>query len=131
MRKKDENGATDSAQTAKKAWGVPFTVMTAKKAQEASVRARNLRKQVRAQMLDTLVENYNFGEEMLKAIKKGDSNKIDIIQKALTIVGLTHNQSEDAVQNVKVDSRTDATVNQTVRFCLAPKPKPETDKPGE
>lgn len=123
MCKKDENGAPGSAAKPKKVPGIPFTRLNAKQAQEASVRARNLRKQVRAEMLNTLVENLNFGEEMLKAIKKGDTEKADLIIKALTVVGLTHNQSEDAVQNVKVDAKTDANVVQTVRFCLAPKPE--------
>lgn len=127
MCKKDENGAVDSAQKAKKVPGVPFTVLTAKKAQEASVRARNLRTQVRTQMLEKMVQNYDFTEEMLKALKKSDMDKLEMIQKALVIIGLTHNQSEDAVQNVKVDSKSEATVNQTVRFCLAPRP----EKPKE
>lgn len=87
--------------------GVPFTPMTAKQAQEASVRARNLRKQVRAQMLDTLVKGMDFGTEMLKAVKSGDSDKIEIIETALRIVGLTHNQSEEAVQKISVDATTD------------------------
>lgn len=114
--------------SAKKGPGVPFTRMTAKQAQAASVRARNLRKQVRAQMLDTLVENMDFGQEMLKAIKEGDADRVDLIIKSLNLLGLTHNQSEDAVQKLSVDSKSDATVNQTVRFCLAPRPEkaPET-----
>lgn len=122
MCKKDENGAVDGAQKAKKVPGIPFTVLTAKKAQEASVRARNLRTQVRTQMLEKMVQNYDFTEEMLKALKKSDMDKLEMIQKAMVIIGLTHNQSEDAVQNVKVDSKSEATVNQTVRFCLAPRP---------
>ena len=114
--------------SAKKGPGVPFTRMTAKQAQAASVRARNLRKQVRAQMLDTLVENMDFGQEMLKAIQEGDADRVDLIIKSLNLLGLTHNQSEEAVQKLSVDAKTDATVNQTVRFCLAPRPEktPET-----
>ena len=123
-----QNSAPGGAEKPKKVPGIPFTRLNAKQAQEASVRARNLRKQVRAQILETLVDNMNFGEEMLKAIKKGDTGKAELIIKALTLVGLTHNQSEDAVQKVSVDSKSDATVNQTVRFCLAPRPEktPET-----
>ena len=58
-------------------------------------------------MLDTLVNNMDFGAEMLKAVKSGDSDKIEIIETALRIVGLTHNQSEEAVQKISVDATTD------------------------
>lgn len=77
----------------------PFNSITAKQAAEASVRARLIRKQVRAEMLEKLVSNMDFGDQLLKAIKAGDSEKVDIITKALTLVGLTHNQSEDAVKS--------------------------------
>ena len=124
---KTENGAVDGAKKPKQPRGIPFTRLNAKQAQEASVRARNLRKQVRAQILETLVDNMNFGEEMLKAIKKGDTDKAELIIKALTLVGLTHNQSEDAVQKVSVDSKSDAKVTQTVRFTIAPRPENNTE----
>lgn len=103
--------------------GVPFTPMTAKQAQEASVRARNLRKQVRAQMLDTLVNGMDFGSEMLKAVKSGDSDKIEIIETALRIVGLTHNQSEEAVQKIAVDAKTenDTKLSGSIEFVLPEK----------
>lgn len=123
MCKNDENGVENSVKKPKKSNGVVFTPMTAKEAQKASVRARNIRTQVRAQLLEHLVNNYNFGDEMLKAMKKGDMDQVELIQKAMRLIGLTHDQSEDAVQNVKVDAKTDATVNQTVRFCLAPRPE--------
>ncbi len=128
---KTENGAADGAEkTPKKRTnpeGRPFTPMTAKQAQEASVRARNIRKQVRAQLLEHLVNNYEFGPEMIKALKKGDLDKVELIQKAMRLVGLTHDQSEEAVQNIKVDSKSDANVTQTVRFTIAPRPANNTE----
>lgn len=118
---KDKNGVQNGVQKGQKGHkvpeGVPFTPMTAKQAQEASVRARNLRKQVRAQMLDTLVNGMDFGTEMLKAVKSGDSDKIEIIETALRIVGLTHNQSEDAVQ--RVDAKVDAKSNNKVEVVVS------------
>lgn len=113
---KDENGAQNSAKKPKKVPGIPFTAMNAKQAQEASVRARNLRKQVRAQMLDTLVNGMDFGTELLKAVKQCDSDKIEIIETALRIVGLTHNQSEDAVQ--RVDAKVDAKTNNKLEIVV-------------
>jgi len=117
---KDKNGAQTGVQKGQKGHkvpeGVPFTPMTAKQAQEASVRARNLRKQVRAQMLDTLVNGMDFGAEMLKAVKSGDADKIEIIETALRIVGLTHNQSEEAVQ--RVDAKVDAKTNNKLEIVV-------------
>ncbi len=123
MCKKDENGAVDSAQKAKKVPGVPFTVLTAKKAQEASVRARNLRTQVRTQMLEKMVQNYDFTEEMLKALKKSDMDKLEMIQKAMVIIGITHNQSEDAIQKVAIDAKTDnnTKLSGSIEFVLPKK----------
>lgn len=110
-----ENGVSKRAKNLKRGPGRPFTVLTAKQAQEASVRARNLRKQVRAEMLDKLVENLDFGEELVKAIKKCDVDKINILQTALRVVGLHHDQSEEAVRNIKVDANVDANVETTVK----------------
>lgn len=101
----------------------PFTPMNAKQAQEASVRSRNLRKQVRAEMLDTLVNNLNFGQEMLKAIKKGDIDQINLLQTAMKIVGLTHDQSEDAIQkiDIKSENKTNLVGGVQIEFTEAPK----------
>ena len=76
-----------------------FTPMTAKQAQEASVRARNLRKQVRSQMLEKLVNDLDFADELEKAIKSGDLDRINLLETALKIIGLHHDQSEDAVKS--------------------------------
>lgn len=98
----------------------PFTSVTAKQAAEASARARAIRKQVRTEILEKLVSNMDFGEQLLKAIKTNDSEKIDIINKALTIVGLTHNQSDEYVSRLKVDATTDnkTAVTGKIEFVL-------------
>jgi hypothetical protein len=77
----------------------PFTSVTAKQAAEASARSRQLRAKVRAEMLETLVKNMDFGQEMLKAIKQADAEKIDIIIKALKTIGLDYASSEDAARS--------------------------------
>ena len=57
MSKNDTSGEAASEPKKKRVLPQAFTPMNARQAQEASVRARNLRKQVRAQMLTTLVNN--------------------------------------------------------------------------
>ena len=130
MSKNDTNGAEESAKKRQMPIGRRFTPMTSKQAQEAAVRARAIRKQVRAEMLDTLVNNMNFGEELIKAMKKGDTKKIEVIQTALRIVGLTHDQSEDAVSKLQVDANVDtkADVAAKIEFVL---PKTDTETTGE
>jgi hypothetical protein len=95
----------------------PFTVLNAKQAQEASVRARNLRKQVRADMLNKVVQNYDFGEELTKALKKGDLDKVTLLKEAMRLIGLQHDQSEDAVTKMEVKS--DAKVDSKLEVSIS------------
>lgn len=111
---KDSDGVSDGVQKPKKnpvpKGLTPFTVLNAKQAQEASVRARNLRKQVRAEMLNKVVQNYDFGEELTKALKKGDLDKVTLLKEAMRLIGLQHDQSEEAVtkMEVKTDNKVDS-----------------------
>lgn len=93
-----------------------FTPMTAKQAQEASIRARNLRKQVRAEMLNTVIKNYNFGEELTKALKKGDLDKVTLLKEAMRLIGLQHDQSEEAVQKIDIKSDNKVTSNSPLQI---------------
>ena len=104
---------------------VKFTPMNAKQASEAANRAKLIRKQVRAEILSKLVENLDFGNEMLKAFKSGDVKRIDLIEKALSIVGLRYADSEDAVNKLHIDATTDNKVDTTVKFVLGERPAPK------
>lgn len=99
-----------------------FTPMTARQAQEASVKARNLRKQVRAEMLNKVVTNYDFGDEMLKALKKGDMDKVSLLKEAMALIGLKYEQSEEFVNRMQIDATTDNKVDTTVKFVLGERP---------
>lgn len=76
-----------------------FTPMNARQAQEASVRSRNLRKQVRAQILHTIVTELDLGQELKKAILSGDPDRVNLLQTAFKMIGLHQDQSEDAVKS--------------------------------
>lgn len=99
MTKKTKTSVVNGGQKRVPPTSGQFTPMTAKQAQEASVRARNLRKQVRSQMLEKLVNDLDFADELEKAIKSGDLDRINLLQTALKIIGLHHDQSEDAVKS--------------------------------
>lgn len=88
--------------------------MNAKQAQEASVRARNLRKQMRAQLLDAAIQDAKIGDLYVKAIKTKDADLMKLVETGLKIVGLLHDQSEDAVQ--KIDLKSDAKVDSKVQI---------------
>ena len=121
-----ENSEENSVKKPKKSNGVVFTPLTAKEAQKASVAARNMRTKMRAQLLDAAIR-VGIDKIFEKALKQNDENAMAVVEKAMKLTGLDFASSEDAVQNVKVDSKSEATVNQTVRFCLAPRP----EKPKE
>lgn len=106
MCKETGNGANDGAQKPKRVIGVPFTPMNAKQAQEASIRARNLRKQMRAQLLDAAIKE-GIDKLFIKAMKSGDADTMACIEKAIKIVGLSHDQSEDAVSKLQIDAKTE------------------------
>ena len=120
---KEPNNVTGSVKKSREANLKPFTPMTAKQAAEASVRARAIRKQVRAEMLNTVVNNYNFGDEMVKALKKCDLDKITLLKEAMRLIGLQHDQSEEAVTKLQVDATTDnkTQVSGSIEFVLPDK----------
>lgn len=120
-----ENGEPTGEKKAKKPLPQAFTPMNARQAQEASVRARNLRKQVRAEMLNKVVSNYDFGEELTKALKKGDLDKVTLLKEAMRLIGLQHDQSEDAVQKIDIKSDNKVATSGTLNITFSDA-KPET-----
>ena len=118
MTKNDNNGEATGEVKKKNTRPQAFTPLNARQAQEASVRARNLRKQVRAEMLNKVVQNYDFGDELMKALKKGDTKKVELLQTAMRLIGLHYDQSEDAVNKLQIDATTDNKVDNTVHFVL-------------
>ena len=115
----EENGGGKKKMPA----GRIFTVMNAKQAQEASVRARNLRKQMRAKLLDAAIQDGKIDELYVKAIKTRDADLMKLVEQGLKIVGLTHDQSEDAVTKMQIDATTDNKTDVTgkVEFVIAQK----------
>ena len=87
----------------------PFTSVTAKQAQEASVRSRNLRKQMRAQILQAAVDE-GIDKMFLQALKKRDMDLLELVEKGLKLTGLDFASSEEAVTklDVKSDNKVDS-----------------------
>lgn len=103
----------------------PFNSVTAKQAAEASARARNLRKAMRAKLLDAAVNEGKIDELFLKALKSKDPDQLALVERALKIVGLLHDQSEDAVTKLKVDATTDnkTALSGKIEFVLPEDPQ--------
>lgn len=102
-----KDGVTNSEPKKKGSQLKPFTPLTARDAQAASVRARNARKAFRAQLLQAAISDGHVGELYLQALKKGDLDQLTLVEKALKIVGLTHDQSEEVVNKLQIDAKTD------------------------
>lgn len=104
-----QNVPTSAEQTAKpKTWGKPITKETAKQYALSAAKAKRLRKEARDRLLHGLVaEEIDMAKELKKAILENDETKIRIIEKALTLVGLTFDQAdENRVQNLNIKQET-------------------------
>lgn len=116
----DLPSAQETAPKRKKVIGRPITKENAKQYQLSAARAKRLRKEARAKMLSALAESMDLGKELLKAMKGKDEKYLGMIEKATRLVGLQHDQSEDAIAqkislNAKTDNRVSGNVNITVK----------------
>lgn len=111
--------ATKSSKPKRKSPGRPFTKENAKAMQLSAAKAKAMRKEARAQMLQAMCTSLDLGKELVDAIKKNDITKITIVDKALHIVGLQHDQSPDAqAQKIAVDAKTDNKVSGNVNITI-------------
>ena len=101
----------------------PFDSVSAKQAQLVSARARSLRKQMRAKLLETAI-NEGIDKYFAKALKTMDAEAIAVVEKAAKLVGLDFGSSEEAVQklDVKSDAKVSASGTLNITFSDA---KPE------
>ena len=118
---KDDGSVSDGVQKPKKnpvpKGLTPFTAMNAKQAQEASVRARNLRKAMRVQLLESAINDAKVCELFVKAFKTRDMELMKLVETGMKLVGLTHDQSEDAAAqkiDLKSDNKVDAKLSVAV-----------------
>ena len=88
----------------------PFTSVTSQQAQAAAAKARNLRKRLRAEILQVAVDA-GVDKVFRDAIMTGDLDKMAVVEKAMKLVGLDFGSSEEAVQ--KMDIKSDAKVATT------------------
>ena len=106
---KSSTSVSDGVQKPKRAVPkglTPFTPLNAKQAQEASVRSRNLRKQMRAKILEHLVTHVDLGVEVEKAIKTGDLERMNLLQTAFKMVGLHADQADERNKSMTVSATT-------------------------
>lgn len=111
------HSAPETAPKRKKVIGRPITKENAKQYQLSAARAKKMRKEARAKMLAALAESMDLGKELLKAMKGKDEKYLNMIEKATRLVGLQHDQSEDAIaQKISLNAKTDANVNAKVEL---------------
>lgn len=127
MADKVDTVLPDSADSSQKqVRGRPFTKENAKTMQLSAAKAKRQRKEARLAMLNAMCTQLNLGDELVTAIKQNDEVKIAIVEKALRIVGLTHDQSEQAIAQ-KMEIKADANVKKdsTVKLVIEDFTKPE------
>ena len=89
----------------------PFDQCNASDFSKMATEAKKRRAYERRKMLETVSSKCDLGAELLKAIQTGDESKINVIEKAYKILGITHDQSEEAVVQ-KMQIKADTNVNQ-------------------
>lgn len=101
--------------------GIPFNSETGKAHSKLAANAKALRKKVRKEMLDTLVTELNLGDELVRAIKNQSMTKMNLLEKAIEIVGLKYAQSPEVLeQRMHIEQKTDlkAKVDNTLHFTI-------------
>ena len=93
----------------------PFTSVTSQQAQAAATKARNLRKKLRAEILQVAVDA-GVQNVFREAIMTGDTDKMAVVEKAMKLVGLDFGSSDEAVQ--KVDIKADAKVDSKLEVSI-------------
>ena len=97
--------------------GRRITKENAKEMAISAAKAKAMRKEARAKMLAALTNDLDLGKELLKAMKGKDEKYLGMIEKATRLVGLQHDQSEDAIaQKISLNAKTDANVNARVEL---------------
>lgn len=90
----------------KKVIGRPITKETAKQYQLSAAAAKARRKKVRSELLARLTTDFDLAEEMKKALMQHDEQYLNMCEKAMRIIGLHYDQSEEGREknlNVKSD----------------------------
>ena len=110
-----EQDAYSNAPKKKKVVGIPFTPDTAKQAKARADLSRRLRAQMRARLLDTVVQE-GLEKYFAKAIKTGDVDLMTIVEKASKLTGVDFTSSPEAITklDVKSDNKVDAKVQVSV-----------------
>lgn len=98
-----------------------ITKENARQFQLSSAKAKKLRREARLKLLNGLVaEDIDMVAELKKAIKTNDETKIAILEKAIKLVGLSYDQSDEGREqrfnvNAKSDNKVSGSVNITVK----------------
>lgn len=110
----------------KKPRGRPITSENARQMAISAAKAKKIRKDARNQMLMALTTKLDLGDEIVKAWQMADEKQMNLIEKALRIVGLHHDQSPDAqAQKFQVNANANVKKDSTVKLVIEDFTKPE------
>jgi hypothetical protein len=116
----EEVPASAAPSAPKKVIGRPITKENCRQYQLSAARAKKLRREARAKLLHGLVaEDVDMVAELKKAIRDNDETKISILEKAIKLVGLSFDQSDEGrIQNLHLDAKTDSKVSGNVNITV-------------
>lgn len=106
--------------------GRPITKENNAEYQARSKTAKALRKQVRQQLLQAVIDE-GITKHIAEALKSRDLVHIQVVEKAMKLVGLDYASTEGLIANFEAKSSGDDKKPQatTVKFVLAKKPTEE------
>lgn len=96
----------------------PFTSVTSQQAQAAATKARNLRKKLRAEILQVAVDA-GVNNVFREAIMTGDLDKMAVVEKAMKLVGLDFGSSDEAVQKMDIKSDNKVSTSGTLNITFS------------
>ena len=113
--------ASGTAEKKKRVVGRPFTKETSAAAQINATRAKRMRKLARARMLQAMCNDLDVAKEIVEAVKSHDEGRIRCLERAISIVGLHHDQSCEAMaQRFEVKSSNETTLKSdgSIKFVI-------------
>lgn len=133
----DDNVSQDSVKPSdaeehapKKVIGIPITKETARAYQLSSTRSKRLRREARQKMLEALTTSMDLGVELQKAMRTHDKDYLDMLEKAVKLIGCHWDQSDEGREQRfagKVDTTVKGAVTTDLKINFVDAKKPPED----
>ena len=108
----------DTSKTAVKPRGRPITKENAKAMSMSAVAAKQARIAMRRKLLQTAID-VGIENIFARCLKTGDEKYMAVLEKGLKLVGLTHDQSDDALaQRLDIKTENNTKLDTTLKITV-------------